>query len=290
MMNIEEKAYAKLNLSLDVVSRLPDGYHAMKMVMQSVSLCDDVVIELNDSGEITAKTDLRYLPCDDRNLAARAARLFFEATGREGQGAEINLKKRIPVCAGLGGGSSDAAAVLRGLNRLTGAGMTEKELCAIAGRIGSDVAFCVAGGTALAEGKGEVLTDLTPLPSCGIVICKPKFSISTPELFSRIRCEKIRCRPNTEGMLHALEEGDLLGVACRSYNVFEDVLPARFAEIQVIRSRLLNSGALGSAMSGTGSAVFGLFESIDTAREVYEELRKSYRECFIAQPVKKLDI
>lgn len=290
MSEVLESAFAKLNLSLDIVGRLPDGYHEMKMVMQSVALCDDVRIRLREDDSVTAKCDLRYLPCDDRNLAVRAARSFLKAAGLVGTGVDIELKKRIPVCAGLGGGSSDAAAVLRGLNRLTGAGMDEKQLCEIGFTLGSDVPFCIAGGTVLARGKGEKLTELPPVPECHIVICKPGFSISTPELFSQIRCERIRCRPDTDGLIGSIGAGDVRGIARRLYNVFEDVLPKKYAGISDVRSRLMDCGALGVAMSGTGSAVFGIYESSDRAAAAYEILRSEYRDCFLTKTVKKLDI
>ncbi|MBR1658738.1 MAG: 4-(cytidine 5'-diphospho)-2-C-methyl-D-erythritol kinase [Oscillospiraceae bacterium] len=289
MDTVYEKAYAKLNLSLDVLGRLPDGYHEMKMVMQSAGLWDDVTLRRNDSGQITLRSSFGFLPTDERNIAVRAARAFFDAAGQDMPGLSIRLDKRIPVGAGLGGGSSDAAAVLRGLNRMFGAPFGVRELEKLGDGLGSDVPFCVAGGTALATGRGEILEPLPPLPDCGIVICKPAFSIRTPDLFARIDSRRNRARPDTAGITAALAEGSAEGVARRMYNVFEDVLPARCGEIAVIRKRLLDAGALGAAMSGTGSAVLGLFRDMDEAEQARAKLKKSYAECFTAPPVGRLE-
>ena len=285
MDQVTEKAYAKLNLSLDVLRRREDGYHEMRMVMQSISLADDVTL-LRQDGDVTIRTNLKYLPCDDRNIAVRAARLFFAETGLPG-GVAITIKKRVPVCSGMAGGSSDAAAVLRGLCRLFGVAPGGKELRRMAGMLGSDVAFCVAGGTALATGRGELLEDLPPLPDCLIVVCKPHFSISTPELFSRIRCERIRCRPDTDGLIGALGAGDLKNLARRMYNVFEDVLPRSAGDVSAIRQTLMEHDALGAVMTGTGSAVFGLFDDAEAAMSARADLRETYDECFLARPVEK---
>ena len=283
-MKIEESAFAKLNLSLDIVSRMSSGYHNMKMVMQGVTLSDDVTIECGKGSGIVTETNLSYVPRDGRNIASRAADVFFSHTGITGYFTHIRIHKRIPVCAGMGGGSSDGAAVLRGLNRMFGAGLDEKTLCDLAGTIGSDVPFCVAGGTALAEGRGDRLRSLRPLPECYIVICKPFFSISTPELFSKINCGKISRRPDTIGMLHAIELGDLGGVARRMYNVFEDVLQRHPKEIESIKARLLQLGALGSVMTGAGSAVFGIFSDKTAAENAFLEMRGGYTNCFLTGP------
>lgn len=283
---MRERAYAKLNLSLDVLGKGPNGYHDMRMVMQSVEFGDDIDIELTD-GAFSIDPGQSYLPADGRNLAMKAARLFLEGTGL---GASIRIVKRSPVCAGMGGGSSDAAAVLRALNRLTKAGRTEAELCALAEALGSDVPFCVAGGTQLAEGRGEILRPLAPLPDCAIVIAKPAFSISTPVLFAEIDARRSRMRPDTAGLCEALEEGSLEGVSRRLYNVFEDVLPRKWAEVFAIKSELLSGGALGAAMTGTGSAVFGLFDSETAAQSCYETLRARCAECYLTRPSPRVEI
>ena len=277
-----ERAHAKLNLSLDVLKKTPDGYHDLRMVMQAVDFGDDLYIDLTEDGRFSLDPGLPYLPADDRNLALRAAKLFLEGTGF---GASIRMVKRTPVCAGMGGGSSDAAAVLRALNRLTGAERSADELCALAERIGSDVPFCVRGGTMLAEGRGQRLTPLPPLPDCAIVVCKPSFAISTPELFGRVDRRKSRLRPDTPGLIAALEEGDLSGAARRMYNVFEDVLDRRQGEIRTVKSRLVDLGALGAAMTGTGSAVFGVFSDAAAAENARQVLAARYRECWLTRPV-----
>lgn len=281
-----ERAYAKLNLSLDVLGKSDDGYHDMRMVMQSVEFGDDIDVELTD-GDFTIDPGKRYLPADGRNLAMKAAKLFLDGTGK---GAHIRVTKRSPVCAGMGGGSSDAAAVLRALNCLTEAGKSEAELCTMAERLGSDVPFCVAGGTQLAEGRGERLSPLPPLPDCAIVIAKPAFAISTPQLFTRIDARRSRMRPDTAGICAALEAGQLTEVSRRLYNVFEDVLPRQWAEVFAIKSALLTGGALGAAMTGTGSAVFGLFDDEAAARRCHEMLARRYAECWLTRPAARIDI
>ena len=289
-MKLLTHAYAKLNLSLDVVRKMDNGYHAMRMVMQNVALCDDIAISCEKGAGINITTNFKYLPLDEKNIAAKAARLFFEHTGIREYGVTLDMTKRIPVCAGLGGGSADAAAVLRGLNTLFHAGLSRAELERLGGRLGSDVPFCIAGGTALAEGRGEILTDLNSLPHCHAVICKPSFHISTPHLFSKLACDKIRCRPDTEGIIESLVCGDLCGVARRMYNVFESVLPAGTNAIGGIKDVMLDHGALGSVMTGTGSAVFGLYENQGDAEAVCEELSRNFKDCFLTEPTGKLTI
>ena len=270
---MEALAYAKLNLSLDVLGRRPDGYHDLCMVMQSVSLHDTISMTPNGGERMRVWTNLSFLPTGEKNLAAAAALRFREALGRPPEGLDIRIEKRIPVCAGMGGGSSDAAAVLRALNEREGRPFTPEELARIGAQVGSDVPYCVLGGTALAEGRGEVLTPLPSLPRCWVAACKPDFPISTPELFARIDSRRLRRRPDTAGMRAALEAGDLAGVARRMYNVFEDVLPPRYqARVQELKSGLIQQGALGVSMSGTGPTVFGLFQSRDEAERAVRRL------------------
>ena len=283
---MEIQAPAKLNLTLDVLGRRPDGYHDLKMVMQSITLADALTLEKTGGGEVRVRSNLSFLPGGEKNLAAAAALRFYEAVGREPEGLDITLDKRVPVCAGMAGGSSDAAAVLRALNALEGSPFTREELCRIGERVGSDVPYCVLGGTALAEGRGEVLTPLPALPRCWVVACKPDFPISTPELFARIDSCRVRCRPDTEGVLAALEAGDLGGVARRMYNVFEDVLPPRQqSAVREIKHTLIQCGALGANMSGTGPTAFGLFDREEVAREAFERLRQRCADTFLAQTV-----
>lgn len=283
-MIITEKAYAKLNLSLDVLDRRADGYHDMCMIMQSVTLCDELEISTNGSGVISASSTLSYIPGDERNLAVRAAGAFLEAAGETGQGLTIRLKKNIPVGAGMAGGSADAAAVLRALDRMYSDRFSVFELEQIAARVGSDVAFCVAGGTSLASGRGEILTELKDMPDCSFVIVKPQFSISTPELFRKLDTVQIRSHPDTPGMLKALEDGDLSSLCRRMYNVFEDCGDRRMRDIGAIKGLLLDYGALGAVMTGTGSAVFGVFADDVKAQTARDTLSSEYRFVRLAKP------
>lgn len=267
-----------------MLSKRGDGYHDIRMVMQSVTLCDDVQVSLRGDGGVTVSTDLRFLPGDDRNIAVKAARAFFSQLGETGLGADIAIHKRIPVCAGMGGGSSDGAAVLRALNTLTGKPFSRKELERTGAALGSDIPFCVAGGTALAEGRGEALTELPAFPDCRFVIAKPSFSVSTPELFSRIDLTAVKYHPDTAGLLAALSRGNLAGISHRMYNVFEDALTQKHSEIAAIKSALLDCGALGAAMTGTGSAVFGIFDSVKRAETAQSALSRHYGEVFLAAP------
>ena len=281
---MERDARAKINLTLDILRRREDGYHDLQMVMQSVTLADRLTVTPARGAEGQAASDLRFLPTGNKNLAQVAAAAFREAVGLGGE-VDVDIQKRVPVCAGLAGGSADAAAVLRAMNRLSGAGLSPDRLAEIGARAGSDVPFCVLGGTALAEGRGERLTPLPPLPPCRIVICKPPFSVSTPQLFGRVNVRKIVRRPDTAGVVAALEAGDLAGVARRMYNVFEDVMePRRYAEISSIKAELIDCGALGASMSGSGPSVFGLFDSEAAAREALARLRDSYRDVFLCGP------
>lgn len=283
---MEVQAYAKLNLTLDVLGRRPDGYHNLSMLMQSVALADVLTLEENETGELRVCTNLHFLPNNEKNLAAQAALRYWEALGRRPSGLEIEIVKRIPVCAGMAGGSSDAAAVLRALNRLAGEPMSLDELARVGEQVGSDVPYCVLGGTALAEGRGERLTVLPPLPECWVVLCKPEFSISTPALFARIDSVRLRCRPDTQGAIAALEAGDLVGVARRMYNVFEDALPDRQrSRVADMKNILIQCGALGASMSGTGPTAFGLFDDKGRAQEALELLADLGGEVFLTRTV-----
>lgn len=290
MTCINEKAYAKINISLDVTGKRPDGYHDMLMVMQTITLCDDITVTLTPGRASRAESNLRFVPCDERNLAVRAANVFFSETGIGNMGAHIKMQKRIPVGAGMAGGSSDAAAVLRALNKLCGAGLDRVRLEQLAAYIGSDVAFCVCGGTQLASGRGELLSPLPSMPECGVVVCKPDFSVSTPELFRRLDAVKLRCHPDTQGIIELLREGDLPKIARRMYNVFEDVPDRRHNEIAAIKSRMLDCGALGAVMTGTGSAVFGLYDDEKAVERSVRALRREWRCVAPAKIMPRIDV
>ena len=284
MAATEVFAYAKLNLSLDVLNKRPDGYHEMKMVMQTVSLRDRLTVETGTGRPLEMRSNLGFLPSDEHNLAAAAALVLCRETGTDPDGLSIHLDKSIPVCAGMAGGSADAAAVLRGLNEVLGQVQPQYRLEEIGSLVGSDVPYCVGGGTTLAEGRGELLTPLSPLPRCHVVVCKPAFSVSTPELFRALDGCRIRRRPDTSGLIDALTAGDLPGVARRMYNVFEDVLPQRrYQEICTIKNVLIQHGALGASMSGTGPTVFGLFDRPQAAEDARAALAPLYRETFLVE-------
>lgn len=282
-MTYTEPAYAKLNLTLDILGKRSDGYHELNMVMQSIDLADTISVTPQDAPGLSLTCNVPYLPCDDSNIAAKAAHRFFAARGNETPGLAIHIEKSIPACAGMAGGSSDGAAVLRLLRRLYAADLPQEELEAIGALVGSDVPYCVRGGTALAQGRGEILTDLPPLPDCFFVVCKPPFPISTPELFAQVRLKKLRCHPDTTGMLKALEERDLEAVARRVYNVFEDVLPRKYAQVFEIKRKLLDRGAMTASMTGSGPTVFGIFSDIERAEIAAEELKKEYKATYLCK-------
>ncbi len=285
-----EKAFAKLNLLLDVKEPLPDGYHNMEMVMQSCTLCDEIRVALTDDGSFYANSNLFYLPHDDKNIAVKAAKIFFNEIGETKFGVRIDMGKSVPVCAGLGGGSSDAAAVLRALNALTNAKISRERLCEMGLTLGADVPFCISGGTYFAEGKGEILTKIPSIPDCGIVIIKPRFSISTPKLFSKIDDRSKENPPDAQGFIQALESGNLDKICGKMRNVFEDVLGDKQDEIFAIKSKLMKNGAIGSMMTGTGSAVFGIFENEKMANLARNKLREQYRDCFSCVPKSEIDV
>jgi len=278
-------AYAKINISLDIVSKMPDGYHNLKTIMQTISLCDEITVECNHGKGIFIDAGKPYLPSDDSNIVAKAASAFYEFAGIDGYSTHIKVRKNIPVCAGLGGGSTDGACVLRVLDKMFETKLGNKKLEELGNTFGSDVPFSVGGGTKLAEGRGEILTNLPPIPHAYVVLCKPAFSCSTPELFGYVKCEKIRARPDTDGVINALENNDLGGIARRMYNVFEDVLPSGKDKVNDIKSILIDNSALGAVMTGSGPTVFGIFDNHTYAQNAYNILSESYKECYISETI-----
>lgn len=280
------EAPAKINLALDILGKRPDGYHALCGVMQTVSLCDSV--ELAEGGEGFTLSMAGFTPPEGRKtLEQRAAEAFFARLGRAMPPLTVAITKRTPAYAGLGGGSADVAALLRLLRDRYAPDMEDAALESIGAEVGSDMPFCLRGGTALAEGRGEILTDLPPLPDCWIVLCKPPFPIPTPMLFARADSVAIRHRPDIPGMLDALKLGDLEGVAGRLGNVFEEVLPPEYGAVFAIRDALLAAGALGAGMSGSGPTVFGIFREEGMAREAQKETLLQ-GESYMAKPVGRL--
>lgn len=280
------EAPAKINLALDILGKRPDGYHALCSVMQTVSLCDTV--ELAEGGEGFILSMAGFTPPEGRKtLEQRAAEAFFARLGRAMPPLTVAITKRTPAYAGLGGGSADVAALLRILRDRYAPEMEDTTLESIGAEVGSDMPFCLRGGTALAAGRGEILTDLPPLPDCWIVLCKPPFPIPTPMLFARADSVAIRHRPDIPGMRKALENGDLEGVAGRLGNVFEEVLPPECGAVFAIRDALLAAGALGAGMSGSGPTVFGIFREEGLARAAQKKTLP-LGESYAVRPLGKL--
>lgn len=280
------EAPAKINLALDILGKRPDGYHALCSVMQTVSLCDTV--ELAEGGEGFTLSMAGFTPPEGRKtLEQRAAEAFFARLGRAMPPLTVAITKRTPAYAGLGGGSANVAALLRILRDRYAPEMEDTTLESIGAEVGSDMPFCLRGGTALAAGRGEILTDLPPLPDCWIVLCKPPFPIPTPMLFARADSVAIRHRPDIPGMRKALENGDLEGVAGRLGNVFEEVLPPECGAVFAIRDALLAAGALGAGMSGSGPTVFGIFREEGLARAAQKKTLP-LGESYAVRPLGKL--
>lgn len=274
-------AKAKVNLSLDVLRRREDNYHDMLMVMQDIDLFDTISVEKTESGEIEITTNMEFLPTDERNLARRAAMAFYEEAALPVEGVLINIHKRIPVAAGLAGGSTDAAGVLKALNELHGNVFSSEKLRAIGKTLGADVPYCLFGNTALAEGIGEILTPLPSLPDCIFLIAHPSVPVSTKAVFTKLNLKNVKYRPDTKGILEALKKGDLGGVAHRMINVLEPVTAGNYSVIGEIEGKMLDFGALGAMMSGSGPTVFGIFNDEKKAKKCAEELKHTIEDVFI---------
>lgn len=285
MITLHECAFAKVNLTLDVLCKRPDGYHDLKSVMQTISLCDEIEVDVDTGMDWVVKCTDKSIPCDESNLAWKAAKVYFAQSGMEPTGLEIRIDKRIPSQAGLGGGSADAAAVLRALNDHYGKRFTITELADIAAKVGSDVPFCTMGGTVMAEGRGERLRKLPDLPDCIFVVCKPDFPISTPALYRKLDESVIETRPDNDGIERALEGADILAVAERLCNVFDPVVSLDHPVMNEIKAIYRKFGALGVQMTGSGSAVFGIVPDMDCAESVCKGLKKICNQTFIAKPV-----
>lgn len=276
MIVLQTEAFGKLNLTLDILGRRADGYHDLQMVMTSVSLSDTVKITLGTGRPWEVLSDCGDIPQNEGNLCWKAARLYFDAALCDPQGLRIQLTKRIPSQAGMAGGSSDAAAVLRLLNGHYHA-LSETALYQIALAVGSDVPYCLFGGTALAEGRGEVLTRLPDLPEAlCYVLVKPDFAVSTPALFRAIDASGTQVRPDNPAMLRAIEDGDLAAIGNLLENAFEPEIVRDYPVVEEIRRQLLSCGALGARLTGTGSVVFGIFDKDAAALAAADALRGSY--------------
>lgn len=283
MDSIELKARAKINLSLDVLGKRADGYHDVKMIMQTVGLHDRVFIESAREG-INVACNSRWVPSGSGNIAYKAAQLLIDELKIK-NGVRIRIDKRIPVAAGLGGGSSDAAAVLNGLNTMFALGLEQSELMELGRKIGADVPFCIRGGTMLAEGTGEVLTELPSFSGMNIVLVKPRIGVSTAWVYKNLDLNAIVSRPDTDTMIQALESKRPDILAANMVNVLETVTVKRHSIIHGIKERLKGLGALGSMMSGSGPTVFGLFGDFNTAANAYKVIRKHRWDCFLTYTV-----
>lgn len=285
MITLYEGAFAKINLTLDVLDKRPDGYHNLKSVMQTISIRDDVQIDLQTGEPWKLECDMDGIPCDERNLAWKAAKVFFDATGKDPDGLTIHIKKRIPTEAGLGGGSADAGAVLRALNRHYEEPFSVLALAELGSMVGSDVPFCTLCGTAIVEGRGERLRKLPDMPDCCIVVCKPEFSSSTPELYRKLDESIIGKRPNHQAMESALLAGDLGKVAENVWNVFDPLVTQEHLELNYIKSIFNSYGSVAQQMTGSGSAVFGIVENFEYAAVICGMLKDNYPQVYIAKPV-----
>lgn len=271
MNEITMKARAKINLGLDVIRRREDGYHEVKMIMQSLNIYDRLIITKIDKPEIIIETNRKYLPTNQDNLIYKAAKLMFDTYKVEG-GVRIHLDKYIPVAAGMAGGSSDAAATLVGVNKLFGLGASKKKLMELGVKIGADVPFCIMRGTVLAEGIGEKLTKLKPMPSCPILIAKPGINVSTKFVYENLKLDENTVHPDIDGMIEAIESADVDGVCKRLGNVLETVTIKEYPIIAQLKEEMIRMGAVNSLMSGSGPTVFGIFEDEKSAKECADYL------------------
>lgn len=278
-MKIYEKAPAKINLMLDVLHKRPDGFHEVEMVMTMIDLADRLEMSEQKRDTIIITSQAGYIPLDEKNLAFQAARLIKERYDVK-KGVHIHLDKKIPVAAGLAGGSSDAAATLRGLNRLWGLGIPQQELLALGAELGSDVPFCVTGGTALATGRGEVLTPIQNPPQCWVIVAKPPINVSTVEVYGRLRSEQIQSHPSAERMVDALAQGSFQQMCQSLGNVLEEVTLKMHPEVQQLKEGMLKLGADGALMSGSGPTVFGLVSKESKVARIYNGLRGFCKEVY----------
>ena len=285
MTTLYEGAFAKLNLTLDVLGKREDGYHDLQSVMQTISIRDDIEIDVGTGKPWKLLCSDETISADETNLAWKAAKVYCDALHKDPDGLEIRITKRIPSGAGMGGGSADAAAVLRALNRHYGNPLSIIALAELGAQVGSDVPFCTLCGTAMVEGRGERLRKLPDMPDCIFVVCKPEFSVSTPELYKKIDEVAIAKRPDNRAMESALLAGDLEKVSHGLCNVFDPVVTEDHLELNYIKSIFHNYGAIGYQMTGSGSAVFAVAPSFEYAAVMCDMLRGNYPQVFIGKPV-----
>lgn len=285
---LQLKAYAKVNLGLDVIRRREDGYHEVKMIMQTVKLYDRITLQKNHSGKIHLTTNLSYLPVNEKNLVYRAIDMIRHAYHIK-DGVTADISKRIPVAAGMAGGSADAAAAFVGMNQLFRLGITQETLMEYGVKLGADIPYCIMRGTALSEGIGEILTPLSPIPDCWFLIVKPSFSMSTKFVYENLHLDEHTVHPDIDGMIQALNRQDLKGITSRMGNVLEQVTQEHYPDIGGIKETLRREGALNALMSGSGSTVFGIFTSKDAAFHAARACHQDFsiRQTAVVRPFNK---
>ncbi|WP_230398346.1 4-(cytidine 5'-diphospho)-2-C-methyl-D-erythritol kinase [Novisyntrophococcus fermenticellae] len=279
------RAMAKINLGLDVIKKRDDGYHEVRMIMQTIRMYDQIDLAGSDRPGIQVKTNLPYLPSNENNLVYKAAKLLMDEFHIE-KGLDIRLRKVIPVAAGLGGGSSDAAAVMVGVNRMFHLNLSLEELADRGKTIGADVPYCIMRGTALAEGIGEILTQLPSLPPCHILVAKPGINVSTKNVYKSLRADEIQNHPDIDGIIDAIRGSSLMGVTARMANVLEEVTVRDYPVIDEIKQLMMERGALSAMMSGSGPSVFGIFDDRRKAGHAYRQLQDMnlVKQIFLTKP------
>lgn len=273
--DISLKALAKINLGLDVVRRREDGYHEVRMIMQTIQLYDRLDIKRTQEPGIQIQTNLSFLPVNENNLIYKAAKLLMDEFSIT-DGVSVKLDKRIPVAAGMAGGSTDAAAMLIGVNRLFSLGLTKKQLMERGVQIGADVPYCIMRGTALAEGIGEALSPLPPMVKCSVLVAKPSISVSTKFVYQNLKLDDTTIHPDIDRLIDDIKAKNLHDIAAHMGNVLETVTIPNYPVIDEIKKHMLSNGAVGAMMSGSGPTVFGLFDDEDTAKKAYKAMRSSH--------------
>lgn len=277
------KAHAKINISLDVVGKREDGYHLLKMIMQMIDLYDLIEVNKIKSG-IQLSCNKHYIPVDERNLAYKAAKLFMEEYSIK-EGVEINIKKNIPVAAGLAGGSTDVAAVLKAMNNIFKVQATEEQLMKLGVKIGADVPYCIIGGTALCEGIGEIVTPLESFKNQILVLVKPNFGVSTKEVYQALDISRVQRHPSTDILISGIEQNNLKVVSDNMKNILENVTLKKHSILRDIKREMVNMGALGALMSGSGPTVFGFFDDMLRAQICYDKFKTKYTEVFLTRTI-----
>lgn len=281
---MRKKAYAKINIALDVIGKREDGYHLLKMIMQTVDLYDEIDVKKNDGKSISLSCNKKYIPTDERNLAFKAAKLFKEHFNVQ-EGVDIYIKKNIPVSAGMAGGSTNAASVLYLMNKEFNVNASMEELRKLGVKIGADVPYCIEGGTSLCEGIGEIITKLKPFKDKILVVVKPPFGVSTKEVYGNLDINKVFKHVMVEELISAMERDDLKFVANNMKNILENVTLRKHNILRNIKEEMIDCGSIGSMMSGSGPTVFAFFEDMPKAQRCYDVMKKKYKDVFITRTI-----